>query len=70
MLVILERNLKFLDRYSRYIQISNLMKIRPVGAELFYAVRRADGQTGMTELVVAFRNFANTNQNGSKVNEV
>ena len=31
------------------------MKIRPVGAELF----RADGQTDMTKLIVAFRNFAN-----------
>jgi len=40
------------------------MKILPVGAELFYAVRRADGRTevqiDMTELVVTFRNFANT----------
>jgi hypothetical protein len=31
------------------------MKIRPVGAELF----RADRQTKMTKLAVAFRNFAN-----------
>jgi hypothetical protein len=31
------------------------MKIRPVGAELFHA----DGQTDMTKLIVAFRNFAN-----------
>jgi hypothetical protein len=31
------------------------MKIRPVGAELFYA----DRQTDMTKLMVAFRNFAN-----------
>jgi len=30
------------------------MKIRPVGTELFHADRR----TGMTELVVTFRNFA------------
>ena len=35
------------------------MKILPVEAELFYAVRRTDGQTDMTELIVAFRNFAN-----------
>jgi hypothetical protein len=32
------------------------MEIRPVGAELF----RADGQTDMKKLIVAFRNFANT----------
>jgi hypothetical protein len=31
------------------------MKIRPVGAELFYA----DGQTDITKLIVAFRNFEN-----------
>jgi hypothetical protein len=30
------------------------MKIRPVGAELFHA----DGQTDMTKLEVAIRNFA------------
>jgi hypothetical protein len=31
------------------------MKIRPVGAELLYP----DGQTDITKLTVAFRNFAN-----------
>jgi hypothetical protein len=35
------------------------MKIRPVGAELFHADGQADGQTDMTKLIVAFRNFAN-----------
>ena len=30
------------------------MKIRPVGGKLFYA----DGQTDMTKLIVAVRNFA------------
>jgi len=34
------------------------MNIRPVGAELFYASWRADRQAGMTNLIVAFRNFA------------
>jgi len=28
------------------------MKIRPVGAELFHAVGRTDGQTDMTKLIV------------------
>jgi hypothetical protein len=36
-------------------QIPSSIKIRPVGAELFLA----DGQTDMTQLTVAFRNFAN-----------
>jgi hypothetical protein len=35
------------------------MKIRPVGAELFHA----DGQTDMTKLTVAFRNFAKAPRN-------
>jgi len=40
------------------------MKIRPVGAELFYADRRTDGRTAMTKLIVAFNNFANSPKNG------
>ena len=35
------------------------MKIRPVRAELFYAVGQTDGRTDMTKLIVAFRNSAN-----------
>jgi len=47
--------LDFLDSFSTNIQTPNFVKIRPVGAELFHA----DGQTDMTKLIVAFRNFAN-----------
>ena len=57
-------NLNVIDGFSKNTQISNLMKIRPVGAKLF----RADGQTDelaggqkgrhkQTKLVVAFRNL-------------
>jgi len=56
--VILDRvlwNFNFHNRLSKNTQISNLLKIRPVGAELFHA----DGQTDMKKLIVAFRNFAN-----------
>ena len=35
------------------------MKIRPVGAELFYV----DGRTHMTKVIVAFRNFAKAPNN-------
>ena len=56
-------NLKFLDRFPKNIKISNFMKIRPVGAELFRAHRRIDGHTDMTMLVVAFRKFANEPRN-------
>jgi hypothetical protein len=35
--------------------ISNVMKIRSLGAELLHE----DGQTDMKKLIAAFRNFAN-----------
>jgi hypothetical protein len=44
-------------------QISNFMKIRPVGGELFHA----DGQTEITKLTVAFRNFVNAPNNNLSV---
>jgi hypothetical protein len=36
------------------------MKIRPVGAELFHE----DGQTDMTKITVASRNYVNVPKNG------
>jgi hypothetical protein len=44
-------NLEFSQYILKHNQISNFMNIRPVGAELFRAHRRA----GMTKLMVAFR---------------
>ena len=54
-------NLNLLDRVSKNIQISNFMKIRPVGAELF----DAGGRTDTTKLIVAFRNCANATKKSS-----
>ena len=51
--IVFQRNLNYLDRFSKYPKISNFMKIRQVGAELFHA----DGRTGITKLIVAYRNF-------------
>jgi len=58
--------MNFLDRFSKNIHTSDLMKICPLGAELFHADRRTD----MTKLIVAFRNFANAPKNALKLNTV
>ena len=47
--------------FEKKLQISNFVKIRPVGVELFHVDRRTD----MTKLIVAFRNFANAPKNCS-----
>jgi hypothetical protein len=48
--------------FSKNAQISNFMKIRPVGTELLHAGGRTEGQTYMTKLIVALRNFANAHK--------
>jgi hypothetical protein len=49
----------FVDRFSRNIQLSDSMKMSPVGADLLHV----DGQEDMTKLIFAFRNFANKPKN-------
>jgi hypothetical protein len=51
--------LGFLDIFSKNTEISNSKKISPVEAE-FHADGRADRQTDMAKLIVAFRYVANT----------
>ena len=47
--------------------MSNFIKIRPVGVELFHedgqTHEHMDGQTGLTKQIVAFRNFASAPNN-------
>jgi hypothetical protein len=50
---------EFSRQFSKITQLSNFMKIRPVGAKLFHE----DGRTDMMKLIVAFRNFANAPKN-------
>jgi hypothetical protein len=63
----------FRDRYLKKVQTSHVMKIKPVGAELFHADKQmygwtdrqtdgwtdkqTDGQADMTKVIVAVRNF-------------
>jgi len=54
----------FLDRYWKNTQMLNFMKIRPVGAELFHVFGQTDIDT--TQLIVAFRSFANASNNCSE----
>jgi hypothetical protein len=56
-IVRLKYGLNFLDRFSKNTQISNFMKIRPVGNELFHANGRTDIQTDISKVMVAFQQF-------------
>jgi len=51
--------LNFFYRFLKHTQISNFVKIRPVGVKLFHV----DRQTNMTKLMVTFRYFANMPKN-------
>jgi hypothetical protein len=53
------KNLDFRVRFSNKTQITSLLKICPVEADLYHAEGQMDGQTDMTKLLVALCNFAN-----------
>jgi len=44
--------MKYLERFSKNPQISNLMKIRPVGAELLHTYTRTDGRTWRIYIII------------------
>ena len=60
-------NLSFLDRFSKNTQISNFVKSiqREMNCSM-PADGRIDRQTGMTKLIVAFRNFASAPKKSNK----
>jgi len=58
--------LNFLDRFWKNTEISNLVKILPVWAELFHAY----GQTDMTKIMVALRIFCDRASKLKKETEV
>jgi len=62
-LVRIERNLNFLDRFFKDTRMSNLIKIRSVANELFCADGRADRRRDMPLLRVDFRSLANAPKN-------
>jgi hypothetical protein len=49
--------------FEKKSQISNFIKMHPMGTELFHADARMDRQTHMTKLTVTFRNFENAPKN-------
>jgi hypothetical protein len=55
--------MNFLHKCLETAQISNFMKFRPVGVELFHVdgqkARQVSSDADLTKLVVAIRNFAN-----------
>ena len=57
-LVRFQWSLNFLERLKKKSQMPHFMKIRPVGVEFFHG----DGRRDMTNLMTAFRNFANAQE--------
>jgi len=65
-LFLCDLNLDFLDGFSKRIQVSNFMKICPVGSEFLHADRRTHTHThthtDMMNLIVVFRSFSNASK--------
>jgi len=50
--------LKFLDKFSNNTQKSDCIKIRSLEPQLFHEEGRADSQTDIKKLIVAFQKFS------------
>ena len=55
--------IEFSRQFCKNLQISNFVKIHPVGAEFFHAKGQLDRWMDRTKLIVAFRNFENAPKN-------
>ena len=54
------KKLEISRQFLRNIQVSNFMKIRPLGDELFHADEWTDRQADMSKVIIAFRNFSSS----------
>jgi hypothetical protein len=59
----------FRGRFSKYTEISNVMKNHPMEAELFHADGRTGRQTDMMKLPVTVRNSANVLERGINIKQ-
>jgi len=62
-LVRFQRNLNFLHRFSKKSQISDFIKIRPVGVELCHAYERTDRHTDITPPHCRVSHFCASDEN-------
>lgn len=58
-----------MDIFSKDDWNDKFLKIRPVGADLFYAGWQTDGRTGVTKFIIAFRDFSRVTKIAKHVNE-